>query len=139
MALHENISTIGQCSKSCSISKIHFSSWMIYPFACAFAVIGAKCWMIDRYGSPTPFWDQWDAEGDFLYPRFLGGTLHFSDLIAPHAEHRILATRLWSLLLLLELEGYWDPTLQMLGAILFVLGLAVHRRRREMKPAPSRT
>jgi hypothetical protein len=103
--------------------KNPFSSWMIYPFACAFAVIGAKCWMIDRYGSPTPFWDQWDAEGAFLYPRFLSGTLHFSDLIAPHAEHRILVTRLWSLLLL-ELEGYWDPTLQMLANTL-ILGAAV--------------
>jgi hypothetical protein len=99
------------------------SSWMIYPFACALAVIGAKCWMIDHYGSPTPFWDQWDAEGAFLYPRFLSGTLHFSDLIAPHNEHRILATRLWSLLLV-ELGGYWDPILQMVANTL-ILGAIV--------------
>jgi hypothetical protein len=44
-------------------------SWMIYPFACALVVIGAKCWMVSRYGSPTPFWDRWDAEGAFLYPK----------------------------------------------------------------------
>jgi hypothetical protein len=103
--------------------KNPFSSWMIYPFACAFAVIGAKCWMIDCYGSPTPFWDQWEAEGAFLYPRFLSGTLDFFDLIALHNEHRILVTRLWSLLLL-GLEGYWDPILQMLANTL-ILGAIV--------------
>ena len=68
--------------------------------------------MIYRFGSPTPFWDQWDAEGAVLYPKFLDGTLHVADLIAAHNEHRIFVTRLWSLLLL-ELGGYWDPMLQM--------------------------
>lgn len=99
-----------------------FASTLIYPLACALAVIGAKCWMIGRYGNPTPFWDQWDAEGVLLYPRYLGGTLQLADLIAPHNEHRILMTRLWSLLLL-ELEGYWDPILQMLGNTLIFGGL----------------
>ena len=98
-------------------------AWMIYPFACALVVIGAKCWMISRYGSPTPFSDQWDAEGAFLYPKYFDGTLSFFDLISPHNEHRILVTRLWSLLLL-ELEGYWDPILQMVANTL-ILGAAV--------------
>jgi hypothetical protein len=99
------------------------SAWMIYPFSCALVVIGAKCWMIAGYGSPTPFWDQWDAEAAGLYPNFLSGTLNFSDLIAPHNEHRILMTRLWSLLLL-ELGGYWDPILQMVANTL-ILGAVV--------------
>jgi len=99
------------------------SSWMIFPLACALVVIGAKCWMIAHYGSPTPYWDQWDAEGAFLYPKYFGGTLQISDLIAPHNEHRILVTRLWSLLLL-ELGGYWDPILQMVANTL-ILGAAV--------------
>ena len=99
------------------------SSWMIFPVACALAVIGAKCWMIHRFGSPTPFWDQWDAEGAVLYPKFLDGTLHVSNLIAAHNEHRIFVTRLWSLLLL-ELGGYWDPMLQM-AANTLIFGAAV--------------
>ena len=74
------------------------ASALIYPLACALVVIGAKCWMIGRYGNPTPFWDQWDAEGAVLYPRYLGGTYSLPISIAPH-EHRILMTRLWSLLL----------------------------------------
>lgn len=99
------------------------STWLIYPLACALVVIGAKCWMIARYGGPTPFWDQWDAEGVGLYPKYLGGTLQISDLIAPHNEHHILVTRLWSLLLL-ELGGYWDPILQMVANTL-ILGAMV--------------
>lgn len=98
------------------LSKLHspVTDWMIYPLACALVVIGAKIWMIAQYGSPTPYWDQWDAEGAILYPKYFDGTLSFSDLIAPHNEHRILITRLWSLLLLC-LAGYWDPILQMLA------------------------
>ena len=99
------------------------SLWMVYPLACALVVIGAKCWMIGRYGSPTPFWDQWDAEGALLYPRYFDGTLRISDLVAAHNEHRILLTRLWSLLLL-ELGGYWDPMLQM-AANTLIFGAAV--------------
>jgi hypothetical protein len=101
------------------------SCWMIFPIACALVVIGAKCWLINNYGSPTPFWDQWDAEGAELYPRYFGGTLQLSDLLAAHTEHRILITRLWSLLLL-ELNGYWDPILQMVAnAPLIALAVAL--------------
>lgn len=108
------------------------SSWMIFAVACALVVVGAKCWLIAQYGSPTPYWDQWDAEGAILYAKFFGGTLHFFDLIAPHNEHRILTARLWWLLLL-ELNGYWDPILQMLAntaiiaAFLSVTVVAFHR------------
>jgi hypothetical protein len=102
---------------------INVSSWLIYPVACALVVIGAKCWMIAGYGSPTPFWDEWDAEGAFLFPKYVAGTLTFSDLLAPHNEHRILFTRLWSLLLLI-LQGYWDPIGQMLANTL-ILGAMV--------------
>lgn len=79
--------------------------------------------MVGVNGSSTPFWDQWDAEAAFLYQPYFAGTLHFSDLIVPHNEHRILITRLWSLLLL-ELNGYWDPILQMVANAL-LSGLAV--------------
>jgi hypothetical protein len=92
---------------------------MTYPLACALVVIGARCWMIGHYGSPTPFWDQWDAEGAILFPKYFNGTLQFSDLISAHNEHRILVTRLWSLLLL-ELAGYWDVILQMVANTLIV-------------------
>ncbi|MBI3706007.1 MAG: hypothetical protein HY244_19620 [Rhizobiales bacterium] len=97
--------------------------WTIFPFACALAVVGAKCWAISVYASPTPFWDQWDGEAASVYQPYFAGTLRLSDLIVPHNEHRILITRLWSLLLL-ELNGYWDPILQMVANTLLA-GLTV--------------
>ncbi len=102
--------------------------WMIFPLACALVVIGSKCWMISHYGSSTPIWDQWDAEGLF-YEKYFNGTFRFGELIVPHNEHRILVTRLWSLLLV-ELGGYWDPMLEMvantllLGAVVALLVVA---------------
>ena len=88
--------------------------WAIFPVACAVVVIGAKCWMISAYGNPTPFLDQWDGEAATLYAPYFSGTLRLSDFFAAHNEHRILPTRLWSLLLL-SLNGYWDPILQMVA------------------------
>jgi hypothetical protein len=98
---------------------------------CLLVVLGAKLWLIGNFGSSTPFWDQWDAEGVFLYQRYLTGALTPSDLFAHHNEHRILFTRL-SGLALLALNGQWDPLLQMivnaavhtltLGAMVVVLG-----------------
>jgi len=90
------------------------SYWMVFPFDCALAVVGAKCCIISVYGSPTPFWDQWEGKAASIYQPYLTGALRLSDLIAPHNEHRILITRLWSWLLL-ELNGYWELILQMVA------------------------
>ena len=91
--------------------------------AAALIVIGAKFWMIARYGNPTPAWDQLDDEGGFVFLKYLGGTLSWSDLLAPHNEHRLVSTRLW-LLLWLVLEGYWDPIVQMLANALIYAAAA---------------
>lgn len=42
------------------------SSWLLIPLAAALIVIGAKFWMIARYGFPMPIWDQLDDEGGFI-------------------------------------------------------------------------
>jgi hypothetical protein len=97
-----------------SFSPARGRGWLLYALAAALFVIGAKVWMITYAGSPTPYWDQWDAEAARLYPHFLNGNLSLADLIAPHNEHRIMTTRLW-LLMVLALNGYWDPVLQMLS------------------------
>src|SRR5579864_4552316 len=113
------------------------SFWIIVPLSCAFVVIGAKCWLVAHYGNPTPFWDEWDAEGASLFPKYLGGTLTFTDLIAPHNEHRILFTRLWALLLLV-LQGYWDPIAQMMANTLILgsmVAVLVAAFRRILSPA----
>jgi hypothetical protein len=97
--------------------------WLLVPLGAALVVIGAKFWLIANYGNPTPFWDQWSAEGAFLFPKYFSGTLTLGDLLSAHNEHRILFTRLWSLLLLL-LEGYWDPIVQMVANALIAGAIA---------------
>jgi len=79
----------------------------------AAVAIGARLVLIASYGSPVPYWDQWDAEADRLYKPWLNGTLTLADLFSAHNEHRILTTRLW-LLGIFELGGgRWNPLLQM--------------------------
>ena len=89
-------------------------------------VLGLKLAIIAIYGNATPYWDQWDAEADFLYRPWLEGSLQWKDLFAAHNEHRILTTRLLALVLL-ELNGkVWDPLLQMkVNAAIHVSSLSV--------------
>lgn len=95
-----------------------------YPLAgMALTILGAKLLLIAAFASPTPFWDQWDAEAAYLYKPHVEHTLTIKALLSPHNEHRILWSRLLSLLLL-ELNGRWDPILQMVvNAGLHVMAL----------------
>ncbi len=89
----------------------------------ALVVIGAKLATIAAFGSELPFWDQWDGEASNLYIPYIQGTLSWSNLVATHNEHRILFTRLLSLLML-DLAGEWQPLFQMaVNAVLHALAL----------------
>lgn len=106
--------------------------------ATALCVLGIKLWLIGRYGSAVPFWDQWDAEADFLYRPYLRGELRLADLFAFHNEHRIFWTRALSLA---ELRAYgsWQPLFQMsinavlhagaIGLLVAMVGSALTRGR----------
>src|ERR1043166_8489036 len=94
-----------------------------WPSACRFAAVsgcllaiaGFKFLLIARVGSPTPYWDQWMGEGVGVYLPHLSHTLTLERFFEFHTEHRLLLTRAaW--LALLELNGTWDPLLQMLIA-----------------------
>ena len=76
-------------------------------------VWGTKLNLINAFGSDVPFWDQWHIDG-MLFPSVLDGTLDPSSLFLPHNEHRILFTRLLDILLL-KLNGQWDPIAQMVA------------------------
>ncbi len=105
----------------------HFHIAEILPYVgFAIFVLGTKLVIIATYGNATPFWDQWDAEADFLYRPWLEGSLQWKDLFAAHNEHRILTARLLALALL-ELNGrVWNPILQMqVNAVLHVLSLSI--------------
>jgi hypothetical protein len=68
--------------------------------------------LISAWGSPVPFWDQWDVEGA-LYRGWLTDTLSWHDMIAPHNEHRIALTKLADLALFIVYGG-WNPWAQLL-------------------------
>lgn len=88
-------------------------------------IYGAKCWLIARFGSDTPFWDQWNAEADALFRPYLGGTLRFSALFEQYNEHRIFLNRVVALALL-QVNGHWSPLLQMLmNGVVHVLAIAI--------------
>ncbi|BBX61119.1 hypothetical protein MSAS_02930 [Mycobacterium saskatchewanense] len=87
--------------------------------AVACTVFGAKLVVISALGSSMPLKDQWDGEAANLYAPYLKGELSLADLVAPHNQHRILCSRLLTLMHL-ELGGEWNPRLEM------ILGAGVH-------------
>jgi hypothetical protein len=74
-------------------------------------VFGSHAWVIARFGSWLPFWDQWDAEAFGLYIPWFDGTLTWARLAEAHNEHRVLLTKLVDLVLVV-LNGEWDARLQ---------------------------
>lgn len=82
--------------------------WLLAFFL---AVVGAQCWLVWLYGSPLPFWDQWD-EARTLFKPWRYGTLTFQDIAAPASDHRIILTHFLDLSLI-WLNGRWDPLLEM--------------------------
>lgn len=89
-------------------------------------LFGARLHLIQHQGHWIPYWDQWEAEAAKLYHPLENGHLRGADLIGPHNEHRILWTRLISLLAYRLNGGIWDPLLQMvLGGVIHALALVL--------------
>lgn len=117
-------------AKKCnSIRRDAFCTWVEFAFFVLIVAV-VKLFIINRYGNATPYWDQWSAEGEQLYKAWLDGGFGARDLFAAHNEHRIVVTRIWSLILLKVNSGIWDPLLQMkaniwlhVSAMLLLLGL----------------
>lgn len=77
-------------------------------------MMAVRAYLVLRFGSSSPFWDQWDAELDNLLLPYLRGELHFSQFFAAHNEHRILFTRLVSLGLFAANGNQFDAKVEML-------------------------
>lgn len=75
---------------------------LVFGFVCF-----ARLWLVRAFGSPVPYWDQWEAEAHTLYRPWLDGTFHGSVLFSPHNEHRIVLTRLVDLGLFAA-TGRWE-------------------------------
>jgi len=85
--------------------------------------LGARLWLIARFGTPLPFWDQWE-EARVVYIPFFEGKLSLADLFSAHNEHRIFCSRVYGLALML-LNRQWDGQLEMVAdAVLHCATLA---------------
>ncbi len=74
-------------------------------------ILGARLWLVDRYGSAVPYLDQWNGEAEMVLVPWLNGTLRPADLLIPHNEHRLLLSRLETLALFVA-NRQWDPQLE---------------------------
>ena len=75
-------------------------------------VLFLRLWLVNGWGSPIPFWDQWEGQGLWLYRPWLDGSFHWDILWAAHNEHRIVLTRVLDLFLLVAF-GEWPTWWQM--------------------------
>jgi hypothetical protein len=74
-------------------------------------IVGAKWATFDRFGSPMPDWDQWDAEAAELFTPWFENDHFAQHLFHPHNEHRVILTKLQNLALGV-LNGQWDSRLE---------------------------
>jgi hypothetical protein len=97
-----------------------FAVWLAAVFL---VTLGAQLWVVWLYGSPIPFWDQWD-EAVTLFKPWVEGHLTWADVFAPASDHRIVLTHLLDLGLT-RVNGRWDPLLQMTVNAFFHAAFAV--------------
>lgn len=88
-------------------SKLNTTQQLIFLVLLFLAVALPRLYYVNSFAVALPFWDQWDAEGDFLLRLWVENKLKFSDLLSFHNEHRIFPTRLLSLLLF-EITDEWN-------------------------------
>ncbi len=74
-------------------------------------IAAARLYFVETFAIPLPFWDQWDAEGDYLLRPWIEGRLEWHNLWQPHNEHRIFPTRLLSLLIF-SITGVWNNLIE---------------------------
>lgn len=75
--------------------------------------LGARLWLIHRFGTPLPFWDQWE-EARVVYIPYFEGRLSLAELFSANNEHRMFFNRFYDLALLL-LNGQWDNQVEMVA------------------------
>jgi hypothetical protein len=84
--------------------------------------VGARLWLIHDFGTPLPFWDQWE-ESRVVYVPYFEGKLSLAELFAAHNEHRMFFNRFYDLALLL-LNGQWDNQVEMVAnALIYVASI----------------
>ena len=94
-----------------------------WPAAVFGVVLGAQLALVAVAGTDIPFHDQWNIEGQWLYPAWRDGTIRAAEFFQPFNEHRILWTHLLNLGLF-TVNGQWDPLVQQAAIALLRAGCA---------------
>lgn len=91
-----------------TVQNRNFDAKWYLTFLCfALVIMLPRLYYVENFAISLPFWDQWDSEWAGLLKPWIEGNLRFSDLYAPHNEHRIFPTRLTTLFLFL-ITGTWN-------------------------------
>lgn len=93
------------------------------PLGVFAGVLGPQLVLVAIAGTDIPFHDQWNIEGQWLYPAWRDGSLTVAGLLQPFNEHRILWTHLLNLSLFAA-NGQWDPLVQMMAIAVLRAGCA---------------
>lgn len=95
-------------------------------------VAGTRLALISTQASDQPFSDQWGAEGHIVFAQWLHGRMESWNLLATHAEHRPILTRVLTLGLFAA-NGQWDCRLEMVAGVAVIalgaVGLVLAARR----------
>jgi hypothetical protein len=75
-------------------------------------VMSVRLLVIHIFGSPLPFYDEWDAGAAGLYKPYLDGNLSIWSLFSRFNEHILFTSRVLNLITF-ELAGEWNVLLQM--------------------------
>jgi hypothetical protein len=86
-------------------------------------VLATQLLLVALAGTDVPFHDQWNIEGQWLYPRWQEGTLRAAEVLQPFNEHRIVWTHLLNLALFTA-NGQWDPLVQLVAIAVLRAGCA---------------
>ncbi|MCF2447451.1 hypothetical protein L0657_26085 [Dyadobacter sp. CY345] len=80
---------------------------ILFYFIFAAVIIIPRWYYLQKFGLSFPFWDQWDAEGEDVVRPLVEGRFKLSNLWLPHNEHRVLPTRIVTLICF-KLTGIWS-------------------------------
>lgn len=83
------------------------TKWILRFIFFALAVTLPRWYYVEHFAVALPFWDQWDSEWTGLIKLWIEGKLQFSNFFINHNEHRILPTRLMTLLTFM-VTGSWN-------------------------------
>lgn len=70
-------------------------------------IFGGKLALLSFAGSSLPSWDQWDGQSEHILRPWQEGRLGWQNFFQPHNEHRIVVTKIFTLVLCAA-NGQWD-------------------------------